>query len=258
MSKRTNSHEDGRSRQPQGRHREDDDDEGAAVVACDPAKVGPIRAKAAEMGARLCLIDTPPASGAAMSAAIAIAIAAADAVLVVSRPSALDLARLPDALAAIRAAGRPQSCSTPARQRAPRRTRRRPTSRSNASPSAARSTASPRTRPVPSPPSSPPSKGRSKCPKQQNSKSPCRRRSLKWRAPRPQRRHRLRRHLPPAPTSVTTSSAAVASQDGALRSIHVQVAPDLHRRLKVAAAAQGVSIRDLTTRALSDWLHRHG
>lgn len=80
-------------------------DEGAAVVACDPAKVGPIRAKAAEMGARLCLIDTPPASGAAMSAAIA----AADAVLVVSRPSALDLARLPDALAAIRAAGRPHA-----------------------------------------------------------------------------------------------------------------------------------------------------
>lgn len=64
--------------------------------------------------------------------------------------------------------------------------------------------------------------------------------------------------FPPAPTPLPASTAATAAQDGPLRSIHVQVAPDLHRRLKVAAAAQGVSIRDLTTRALSDWLDRHG
>jgi chromosome partitioning protein len=80
-------------------------DEGAAVVACTAAQLAPIAARAAEMGAKLCLIDTPPSAGAAMASAIA----AADAVIVVSRASALDLARLPEALAAIRAAGRPHA-----------------------------------------------------------------------------------------------------------------------------------------------------
>jgi len=80
-------------------------DAGIGVVLMQPERL-PLLPRAldaaAKHGATLAVLDTPPGHGPALSAAAA----AADFVLIVSRPSAADLIRVPETLALIRAAGR--------------------------------------------------------------------------------------------------------------------------------------------------------
>lgn len=73
-----------------------------ATVAVAPEHLATVLARARELQAPLILIDTPPAAGEATRAAVA----AADAALIVTRPAAFDLLRVPDALAICREAGR--------------------------------------------------------------------------------------------------------------------------------------------------------
>lgn len=80
----------------------DENGDGPGVVAIKPDLLPRVLASASQLEATFCLIDTPPSADKAMRAAIA----AAEFVLLVARPLPLDLIRLPQALEAVRAAGK--------------------------------------------------------------------------------------------------------------------------------------------------------
>lgn len=57
------------------------------------------------------------------------------------------------------------------------------------------------------------------------------------------------------PASEATSTAATTTD---LRSVHVQLTADMHRRLKIVAADRGLTVREIATKALTDWIERNG